>query len=171
MKRLLVLAVAGLLTVGLTGCASKGHKGSGSDDMRAHTSGMGSDEGFEGSVWNGTDAELMEEARRTYYFGFDKFDVAMKDMGVVKAHARYLAAHADAHIRIEGHTDERGSREYNVALGERRANAVKSILSAEGVSEHQMSVVSYGSEKPADMGHTEEAYQLNRRAIIVYEGK
>lgn len=170
MKRLLVLAVAGLLTVGLTGCSSKGHKGSGSDDMRAHTSGMGSEEGFEGAVWSGTDTELMEEARRTYYFGFDKFDLSMRDMSVVKAHARYLAAHTDAHVRIEGHTDERGSREYNVALGERRANAVKSVLSSEGVSEGQMSVVSYGAEKPADMGHMEDAYQLNRRAIIVYEG-
>lgn len=171
MKKILVLAVAGLLTVALAGCASKGHKGSGSDDLRAHTSGMGSDEGFEGDTWAGSESQMMEEAHRTYYFGFDKFDLTAKDVSVIKAHARYLAAHADAHVRVEGHTDERGSREYNVALGERRAKAVKSVLAAEGVSDHQISVVSYGSEKPADMGHTEDAYQLNRRAIIVYEGK
>ncbi len=161
MKRLMVMAAAGLLAIGLAGCGSKGHKGSGF--MGAHGSGLGSGE----DPWGRSQEELLSV--KTYYFDFDKFTVSDKDVPAVKAQARYLADHPKSHIRIEGHTDMRGSREYNVALGERRAHAVKALLSGDGVPESQMAVVSYGAEKPAAMGTDEEAYRLNRRAIIVFE--
>ncbi len=163
MKRFAMVAVAGILALGLAGCGTKGHKG-----MGANSHGVGGSESFSGAdAWGRSESELF--STRTYYFGFDRYDIADKDMPAVEAQARYLNAHPDARIRIEGHTDERGSREYNVALGERRANAVRAVLASKGVHDNQMAVVSYGAEKPADMGHSEESYRLNRRAIIVYE--
>lgn len=166
MKRLAVMAVAGVLAFGLAGCSSKGSHKNGAN-MKAHANGVGGAEGFEGDPWGRSEEELL--STRTYYFGFDKFDVAEKDVPAVNAQARFLLKNPNARIRVEGHTDERGSREYNVALGERRANAVKDILSARGVPAEQVAVVSYGKEKPAELGHDEEAWRLNRRAIVVVE--
>jgi peptidoglycan-associated lipoprotein len=164
MKRLVMVAMAAVLVFGLAGCGSKGQSGK----MGAHTSGVGGADGFDGvDTWGRSEEELF--STRTYHFGFDRYDVADKDVPAINAQARYLASHPDARIRIEGHTDERGSREYNVALGERRANAVRAILAARGINDSQMATVSYGAEKPADMGHSEEAYAENRRAVIVYE--
>jgi peptidoglycan-associated lipoprotein len=79
--------------------------------------------------------------------------------------------HPNARIRVEGHTDSRGSREYNIALGERRAQAVSRILFLAGVENHQVAVVSYGSEKPAVQGMNEDAWRYNRRAEIIYEAE
>jgi len=87
---------------------------------------------------------------------------------VVGAHAKYLASHGSARVRLEGHTDERGSREYNIGLGERRAQAVRRALLLQGASEGQISTVSYGEERPAVPGHDEAAWAKNRRVEIVY---
>jgi peptidoglycan-associated lipoprotein len=108
-------------------------------------------------------------ARMEYYFDFDSFKLAVADELHVKSHGAYLASHPSTKVRVEGHTDERGSREYNIALAERRANVVAQKLLEEGAARQQVAVVSYGKEKPAVNGHDENAWKWNRRAKIVYE--
>jgi len=108
-------------------------------------------------------------AQRTYYFAHDRAEVSEKDMMSVYAHAKHLMESPKRRIRLEGHTDELGSPEYNVALGERRAKAVANVLMMKGVPQSQISVVSYGKERPVALDHNDAAWQLNRRAEIVYE--
>ena len=90
------------------------------------------------------------------------------ERGAIEAHARYLSEHSGAQITLEGHADERGSREYNVALGERRAVAVRQLMTLLGANASQIRTVSYGEERPAAAGHDESAWRLNRRVEIVY---
>jgi peptidoglycan-associated lipoprotein len=104
----------------------------------------------------------------TIYFDFDNSEVKPEFAALVSAHARKLAANRTLHVRLEGNTDERGSAEYTVALGERRAQAVKRALLLEGVAESQLSTVSYGRERPVADGHDESAWSRNRRVEIVY---
>ena len=87
---------------------------------------------------------------------------------MLAAHGEYLATNADAQVRLEGHADERGSREYNIGLGEERAQAVRRVLLLQGAATDQLSTVSYGEERPATVGSDEEAYSLNRRVELVY---
>lgn len=107
-------------------------------------------------------------SQRVIYFEFDSSDIQQQYLDVLEAHARYLVEHSNVSVRLEGHTDERGSREYNIALGDRRAQSVRRILLFQGVSNDQVSTVSYGEERPAAVGHTEEAWAQNRRVEIVY---
>ncbi|MCZ4058945.1 peptidoglycan-associated lipoprotein Pal [Pantoea sp. LMR881] len=102
------------------------------------------------------------------YFGLDKYDVQSDYAQMLDQHAAFLRSNPSYKVTIEGHADERGTPEYNIALGERRANAVKMYLQGKGVSADQMSIVSYGKEKPAVLGHDEAAYSKNRRAVLVY---
>ena len=106
---------------------------------------------------------------KTIYFAFDSSDISAEDIEVIKHHGKYLALHPDVTLRLEGHTDERGTREYNIALADRRAQAVKKLILFQGVSPSQVTIISYGEEKPAAFGHDEEAWRLNRRAELVYE--
>lgn len=106
--------------------------------------------------------------KRSVYFEFDSAQVAGSEVPVVEAHAKYLGTHASARVKIEGHCDERGGREYNVALGQRRAEAVRKSLQLLGVSDSEMEAVSYGKEKPLDPGHDEAAWAKNRRADLNY---
>lgn len=105
---------------------------------------------------------------RKVYFAFDKSTVPSAAFGALKAHARHLKNNGDARVRLAGHTDERGTREYNVALGERRAKAVQKYLRLQGVSSDQMETVSYGEEKPARRGSSDMDYAHNRRVEIEY---
>jgi len=107
-------------------------------------------------------------SKRVIYFDFDRSDIKDEFRDILNAHAEYLASNPSIDVTIEGHTDERGTREYNIALGERRANAVKRMLTLQGVSASQIRVISYGEERPAALGHDERAWALNRRAIIDY---
>ena len=107
-------------------------------------------------------------AKRTIYFDFDNSEIKGEGTDIVAAHAKYLAANPGARIRLEGNTDERGSREYNIGLGERRAQAVRRALLLQGASDAQLSTVSYGEERPAAAGHDETAWAKNRRVEIVY---
>ncbi|QKJ47595.1 peptidoglycan-associated lipoprotein Pal [Proteus vulgaris] len=102
------------------------------------------------------------------YFGFDKYDISSDYANLLDAHAAFLRSNPSVRITVEGHADERGTPEYNIALGERRANAVKMYLQGKGVSADQLSIVSYGKEKPAVLGHDEAAYAKNRRAVLDY---
>ena len=107
-------------------------------------------------------------AKRTVYFDFDKSDIKPEARQIIEAHAKYLAAHPNTHITLEGHCDERGTREYNLGLGERRARAVQQVMTLLGASSGQLKLVSYGEERPVAAGHDESAWALNRRVEFVY---
>jgi len=102
------------------------------------------------------------------YFDYDLSDIRREFNDMLAAHGRYLASNAGASLRLEGHADERGSREYNIGLGERRAQAVRRVLLLQGASAAQIITVSYGEERPAILGSDEEAWTLNRRVELVY---
>jgi peptidoglycan-associated lipoprotein len=106
---------------------------------------------------------------KTIYFAYDSSEISEEDIEVIKHHGKYLALHSDMTLRLEGHTDERGTREYNVALADRRAQAIKKMLLYQGASASQITIISYGEEKPAAMGHDEDSWRLNRRVELVYE--
>jgi peptidoglycan-associated lipoprotein len=111
-------------------------------------------------------------SKRSVYFDFDSNAVKDEYRGLIQAHSRYLSADArNARIRIEGNCDERGSREYNLALGQRRAEAVKKVMTVLGVSDQRVETISYGEEKPVAMGHDESSWAQNRRADIKYPGE
>ena len=105
---------------------------------------------------------------RTFYFGYDRAVLKPSDLAALELHAQVLRRNSGRSIVLEGHCDERGTREYNLALGERRADSIRSFLLAAGVSARQIETVSYGEEQPADPGHTEAAWERNRRAVMVY---
>ena len=114
----------------------------------------------------GPTAEQLQN--RTIYFDFDSSEIKSDYTELVAAHARYLVANPTKRVRLEGNTDERGSREYNIGLGERRAQAVRQALMLQGVADMQITTVSYGEERPAVTGHSEAAWSKNRRVDIVY---
>jgi peptidoglycan-associated lipoprotein len=114
----------------------------------------------------GPTGELL--SRRVIYFDYDSAEIRADSQAIVAAHGKYLSDNAQTRVRVEGHADERGSREYNIGLGERRAQAVRRALLLQGVSEAQLATVSYGEERPAVAGSDEDAYSQNRRAEIVY---
>jgi len=107
-------------------------------------------------------------AKRVVYFDFDRSEIKGEFRDVIQAHAEYLASHSDVSLTLEGHADERGTREYNIALGERRSNAVQRMLTLQGVAASQIRTISYGEERPAALGHEESAWSLNRRAEFIY---
>lgn len=106
--------------------------------------------------------------QRVLYFDFDRSEIRSEFRGQIACHAAYLRQFSDARVKLEGHADERGSREYNLGLGERRGNAVQSALYAEGVNSNQLEVVSYGEERPVCREHDESCWSKNRRVEIVY---
>ncbi len=110
-------------------------------------------------------------SKRSVYFDFDSNVVKDEYRGLIQAHARYMTEHADSRARIEGNCDERGSREYNLALGQRRAEAVKKIMAVLGVPDSRIETISYGEEKPVAMGHDEADWAKNRRDDIKYAGE
>jgi peptidoglycan-associated lipoprotein len=106
---------------------------------------------------------------QTVYFGFDRFDLTADARATLDRNADWIHRNPGIQIQIEGHTDERGTNEYNLLLGERRANSVKAYLIARGVPENILHTISYGEERPVDPGRTEEAYARNRRAqFLIY---
>src|SRR5512143_1792077 len=107
-------------------------------------------------------------SKRSVYFDFDKYDIKDEFKPLVEAHAKFLVSHPKIKMLIQGNADERGSREYNLALGQKRADAVRKSLSVLGVSDAQMEAISFGEEKPRNEGHTEAAYAENRRTDVVY---
>jgi len=158
-----------LPVIAVAACSS--HK----NNDNGQTSGMG--DGSANSGMNSGNMSSDEQARlqmqelqknNIVYFGLDKYDIQTEFAQMLDAHATFLRNNPSYKVTIEGHADERGTPEYNIALGERRANAVKMYLQGKGVAADQMSIVSYGKEKPAVLGHDEAAYAKNRRAVLVY---
>ena len=110
-------------------------------------------------------------SKRVVYFDFDTDAVKPEFAALIQAHANFLAQNRDRKIRLEGHADERGSREYNMALGQRRSNAVRKATSILGVSADRMETISFGEDKPKGTGHDEASWAQNRRVEIVYDGE
>jgi peptidoglycan-associated lipoprotein len=117
-----------------------------------------------------TDAKSIL-SKRSVYFDYDKFDIKPEFSGLVAAHAKFLANNRQFRMLIQGNTDDRGSREYNLALGQKRADAVKKQLVLLGAREEQVEAVSLGEEKPKDLGQNEAAWSENRRADMLYSGE
>ena len=105
---------------------------------------------------------------RIFYFDYDRAVIKRADLAALEIHAAYLNENRGASIVLEGHYDERGTREYNLALGENRGNAVRTFLTSAGVSPRQIETVSYGEERPDDPGHSDAAWARNRRAVLIY---
>ena len=172
MKKNLVL-IAALAGLTLAGCASKGNKDAGTnpgayDSSGISTSGSGADGVGAGSaIGSGTGAAgAYSLDSKTIYFAFDQIDIDSAGQTVVDNYGRYLSSTPSAKVRLEGHADERGSAEYNIALGERRALSVARALKSVGATDAQISVVSYGEERPAAPGHDEAAWAKNRSVEI-----
>jgi peptidoglycan-associated lipoprotein len=169
-RTVLILMIAAAL--GLAACSSKPKRAEaptngttpGAQSAGAGSAGMVGEE--EGAAAAGPLAGIL--AKRIIYFDFDSSEIKGEGPGIVAAHAKYLAANPTVRVRLEGHTDERGSREYNIGLGERRAQSVRRALLLQGATESQLSTVSYGAERPAAAGSNEAAWQQNRRVEIVY---
>ena len=138
--------------------------GDGSEN--ASTIGAGSDSGIQVSAIEAERQRLMQQL--VVYFDYDQTEIRSEFNETLSAHGQYLAQNPRVQIRLEGHADERGSREYNIGLGERRAQAVRRLLMLQGASGEQLSTVSYGEERPAAVGSDEEAMSLNRRVELVY---
>lgn len=186
----IVLAVA----MAFAGCSSKGGAKGGADGLEGAAAGGEGGGGPEigkygdGGAYGGAggpkevrvggqgmgDAALDDPSsplsKRVIYFLYDSSEVQPDYVQVVNSHAGYLAANPGKTVVLEGHADERGSPEYNIALGEQRAKAVSKLLTLQGVSESQIQIVSFGEEKPAVSGHDESSWQQNRRVELSYPG-
>lgn len=140
---------------------------SGADTTVTGTSGTGTgtSESTQGHPLDDSSSPL---GTRTIYFEFDSSEIPEPGRVIIEAHARYLSGRPGALITLEGHADERGSREYNIALGEQRADTVRKLMTLLGASDPQIRTISYGEERPAADGHDESAWGLNRRVEIVY---
>lgn len=155
----------------LPGCGifgdSKDGGTAGVESTGGDTFGAGSGSGFSGHPLDNPEGEL---AGRIILFDFDRFEVKPEWHAMVRAHAGYLQQNPSARVRLEGHADERGTREYNQALGERRSNAVSEMVAALGAS-GQISTLSYGEEKPVTECHDESCWSQNRRVEIIYTAR
>lgn len=163
------MAVVLLCVAALAGCASQTRtEGAPVDDRAgggAGTSALPEGRGAEaGAIGSG--AELL--AKKRVYFAFDSSTLDEENRAIVEAHAAHLANNAGVKVHLEGHGDERGTREYNLALGERRAQAVERVMRALGVAGNRITTASYGEEKPIANGHDESAWRQNRRVEISY---
>ena len=178
MKRYLMVAA---LAAVLAGCGSNVKldppiQGSGADATATQGAGAGAAGAGAGQSTvtqvqagpAGADAAGPAGVGRVIYFDFDSFTVKPESQGLVDQHARFLQGNRGRSVAVEGHTDERGSREYNLALGQKRAEAVRRALTLVGATDAQIEAVSFGEEKPAVSGSSEDAYSQNRRVEIRY---
>ncbi len=125
--------------------------------------------GAQSSIRPGSQEDLAVNVGDRVFFGFDRFDLSPEARATLDRQGKWLQTYGSVTVTIEGHADERGTREYNLALGERRANSVKNYLAAKGISPARVKVVSYGKEKPAVVGSTEAAWSQNRRGVTVVD--
>jgi peptidoglycan-associated lipoprotein len=151
----------------VAGCSTSGSS-TDTDASSASNGSQGSGQGV--NVGSGVSGSFSEVAnlRTVFYFEFDKSVVKAEGFADLEKHAMYLAANPSAQVVLEGHADERGTREYNMALGERRAKAVSRFLQVNGASATQVETVSFGEEKPAVLGHSDASWSQNRRVELKY---
>ena len=170
MRHNILLPLLGIAALSLAACGGAETTKPGvveDKSVGAEPSGVGAGTGLEGKALD-TKGKADLLAKRRVYFAFDSSAVDDENRAIVEAHAAYLAANKNVKVVLEGHADERGTREYNLALGERRAQAVERMVKVLGVSPDRIKNVSYGEEKPVAMDHTEAAWALNRRVEIIY---
>jgi peptidoglycan-associated lipoprotein len=136
-------------------------------DNGASTSSQGANTGVTVSPLEEQQRQLMQQL--VVYFDYDQAEIRPEFNAMLGAHGQYLARNPNVRLRLEGNTDERGSREYNIGLGERRAQAVRRVLLLQGAAATQLTTVSYGEERPAATGSDEESWRLNRRVELVYQ--
>jgi peptidoglycan-associated lipoprotein len=185
--------LAGFLALFISGCATTQEEviedGPPADDQMEVDTGVIQDDGgadatgLDGSDDGGATAivddgpmnavEMLEQAEgalasRTIYFEFDSAKLTSESIEILETHGNFIASNGEVTVRLEGHADERGSREYNIALGDRRAQSVRRVLLFQGASTDQLETVSYGEEQPAMSGHNEEAWARNRRVELIY---
>lgn len=160
-------AIMVALALTLAGCGGNVQdEQAGSDTPAVETGGVGDASGIGGQA-------LDADGRPTssvIYFDFDSSRIDDNSRLTLESHASYLSANPDVRVKLEGHCDERGTREYNLALGERRANAAAKLMKVLGLDGSRIEVTSYGEEKPAREGHNEAAWSKNRRVEIIYPG-
>jgi len=164
MDKKLQLTILGIAALFLTACGGSEATKPDVEDKSVGT-GTSADTGVSGKS---LDARTDLLAKRRVYFAFDSSAVDEENRDIVEAHAAYLAANKNIKVVFEGHADERGTREYNLALGERRAQAVERMAKILGLTGDRIKTVSYGEEKPVAMDHSEAAWALNRRVEIIY---
>jgi len=167
-KKILLLGVCALM---LNACGTTSQQ-TGADQGQS-TQGQQTGAAQQQGALNGNPFEDPNNplSKHTVYFDFDKSEIHPEDRDIIIAHANYLVQHPNIKVVLQGNTDERGTREYNIALGERRAKAVSQLMQLQGVANSQIDVVSFGKEHPVAMGHDESAWRLNRRVDIVYPEK
>ena len=151
-----------LTSVALTGCAKKAPKSLPPEPG-------GTEQGYDtGAPIPGSQADFLASvASDTIYFETDRYNIDSADIAILQSQAQWLARYPNKALTIEGHCDERGTRDYNLALGERRANAAKNYLVGLGVSPARITTVSYGKERPVALGSDEQSWARNRRAVTV----
>ena len=166
------LVILGLAAFALAGCGGNDPV---PDPEPTETAGGAGDDASTGGYGNEglndgefVDYEAAEELDMVIYFDYDSSEIRAEDTELVARHARQLGMNSGMSVRLEGHADERGSREYNIGLGERRAQTVRRLLLIQGASAAQVSTVSFGEERPAVDGSSEAAYSQNRRVEIKY---
>lgn len=163
----------------LNGCSFKPVK-RGDKDAETTQTEMGKEEGKEDTRY-GLDQDgalsikSLEDpnsplSRRVLYFDLDSASITAEDRETISVHAEFLSAHPEISVILEGHADERGTREYNLALGEKRAKAVEQLFLLQGVTKSQLQIISFGEERPVALDHNESAWRLNRRVEILYSG-
>ena len=168
-----VLLIAALLA---SGCSSSGRtnpKGFGGYGTGSYGPGIGNDGYGAGGAYGVSGSQPMDDrsgllAKRIIYFVYDSSEVQPDYLPVIASHANFLAANKGKTVVLEGHADERGSPEYNIALGEQRAQSVAKLMKLQGVGDAQIQIVSFGEEKAVVTGHDENAWQQNRRVEITY---
>lgn len=144
-------------------------------DGQTGTTQEGGGQGISGNLGSSAIMEELNDpnsplSKRVLYFDFDSSKVTDEQREIIDAHAAFLSNNPDVSIVLEGHADERGTREYNLALGERRAKAVEQLLLVQGVAPDQIQVISFGEERPVALENNESAWRLNRRVEILYSG-
>jgi peptidoglycan-associated lipoprotein len=172
-KNLSQLFMVGVIGLTLVGCSSTPKTEDSSDNKAKATQQVEADvDAAKRAAAERAAAELAELKAsidgKVIHFEFDRYEISSEDYALIKANADYMSMKSDLTVTVNGYADERGTREYNLALGERRAMAVKNALIAEGVSPSRISTVSFGEDNPVDDGHTEAAWSKNRRAEFVY---
>jgi peptidoglycan-associated lipoprotein len=172
------IAAAGILMAACSSYSDKNASKTGNQSAMnngAQSYGAGNSSGYQTTASGSNNGlyvnSLSAPSSQTYYFGFDSNKVNVSDVKAIDAQAAYLASHPNAKIRLEGNTDNRGSREYNVGLGWRRDQAIERYFTERGVSPKQIQMVSYGKEHPAVVGNTPRDWSLNRRVNLIYKAK
>lgn len=157
-----------ILSLSLTSCASKKKPTATTDDSSKEAD--ASSEGLSLELYGDSDSGKAG-ALKTVYFGYDSSEISSESKETLDSNAEFLKKNTNLKVQIEGHADERGSVQYNLALGERRAKTVKEYLVALGVASDRLSTISYGKERPLEVGHAEDAWSKNRRANFVISEK